>query len=113
MKKCINIGCGNKIFPSDYEHQWINIDICERQGVDIVRDLKRGLPFDDISIDLCFLDNVLEHFYSDDAIFLINEMSRVLKQNSKATIIVPHADSQAAKQDPTHRSFWVPNSQLY
>jgi SAM-dependent methyltransferase len=93
--------------------KWLNIDAAWFPGVDIVRDLRRGLPFQDNRFDYIVCDNVLEHFDSEDAIFLINEMDRVLKLNGRLVIIVPHAHSQGAWQDPTHRSAWVPRSCLY
>lgn len=113
MRKCLQIGCGPKPRASTREETWINLDILPGPGVDVVRDLRRGLPFGNRTMDHVFADNVLEHLYPDDAIFALNEIDRVLKLGGTAEIIVPHAQSQAAIQDPTHRSLWVPRSALY
>jgi len=107
-KKRVNLGCGTKPMVG-----WMNIDWRPNPGVDIVHDLRQGIPMDDDSIDEIYADNFLEHLLSDDAINLLNEIGRVLKVGGIATIIVPHAHSQGAFQDPTHKSFWVPNSGLY
>ena len=113
MKNCLNIGCGEKPMVSSSEETWTNLDWKEGPGVDIVRDIRRGLPFLDSTFDSIFMDNVLEHLPSEDVIFTINEIDRVLKVGGIAEIIVPHADSQGAFQDPTHKSFWVPRSVIY
>jgi hypothetical protein len=56
---------------------------------------------------------VIEHCVSEDAIFLINELGRVLKRGGLVRVIVPHALSAGATQDPTHVSFWTPRSFIY
>lgn len=113
-RRCLNLGCGRKATPSTAEEHWVNLDIAGFPGVDVVRDLRRGLPFADASFNYCYADNVLEHFVMDpDGIFVLNEIDRVLKVGGRATIIVPHADSQGAKQDPTHKALIVPRSWFY
>ena len=113
MKRCLNIGCGDKPCISFPEFAWTNLDIIPRPLCQVVRDVRRGLPFQDGSFEFVYMDNVLEHFSSEDAVFLINEVDRVLVEGGEAEIIVPHAHSQGAFQDPTHRSFWVPRSVIY
>ena len=105
----LNLGCGDKPLQG-----WTNVDIRDLPGVDIVYDLRRlPWPFDSGDVDEILMDNVLEHLASRDAIRVLNEIGRVLKLGGQATIIVPHALSQGAYQDPTHVSFWVPRSALY
>lgn len=107
----LNLGCGEKILDG-----WINVDnraeLSQKYPI-VVCDLNEGLPADDGTVDEILLDNVLEHFASDDAIRLLNRIGRALKSGGKVKIIVPHAHSQGAFQDPTHKSFWVPRSYLY
>lgn len=112
MKSGLNIGCGSKLQISTEEMSWINLDLTSSPGV-VGRDIRRGMPFNDEMFHYVLCDNVLEHFVSEDAIFLINEIGRVLRYGGEATIIVPHKDSQGAVQDPTHKSLWVPRSCLY
>lgn len=113
MRKCLNLGCGNNPAISTSSETWTNLNDVSYPGVDVVRDIRRGLPFGDAAFDHVRLDNVLEHLASEDAIFCINEIDRVLAPGGTATIIVPHRDSQGAVQDPTHKSFYVPRSCLY
>lgn len=113
VRRGLNVGCGTRPKPSESALAWTNMDQAAHPGVDVVRDIRRGFPFADSAFDEILLDNVLEHFASDDVIFLLNEIHRVAKPGASVTIIVPHAQSQGAVQDPTHKSFFVPRSALY
>jgi len=105
----LNVGCGHQKMAG-----WIGIDCARTAATGIVRDITRGLPFDDSSIDEIYCDNVLEHIGpNDDFLFVLNEFYRVLKPGGLATIIVPDGRSQAAWQDPTHQRAFVPRSALY
>jgi SAM-dependent methyltransferase len=109
----LNIGCGDKPQLDAPDLIWINLDMSPHPEVDVVRDIRRGLPFNDDMFDVILLDNVLEHFVSDDVIFLLNEIFRVARPGATVHIIVPHAFSQGAHQDPTHKSYYVPRNALY
>lgn len=109
----LNVGCGTRPKASEPTLAWINMDQAAHPGVDVVRDIRRGFPFSDSTFDEVLMDNVLEHFASEDVIFLLNEIHRIAKPGARVTIIVPHAQSQGAVQDPTHKSFFVPRSALY
>lgn len=106
----LNIGCGTKAI---LDGGWVNLDTRALPGVNVIRDLRRGLPFADETFDHVLADNVLEHFDNEDFIFILNEINRVLKIGGTAEIIVPHASSQGAVQDPTHKMLFVPRSSLY
>ena len=57
----LDLGCGpNK------NQGFTGIDRGEFDGVDIVRDLCRGLPFADSSIDGIMAKHILEHFDGED-----------------------------------------------
>jgi len=99
--KKLNLGCG--VTPlKDY----INID-WENPGVEgfefVKRDIARGLPFDDNSIDEIRAISVLEHLDSDDFTFVMNECWRVLKEEKHLMVKVPYWKSEACWRDPTHR----------
>lgn len=112
-RQALNVGCGAKPKASTIDTVWTNMDNAAHRGVDVVRDIRRGFPFSDDTFDEILMDNVLEHFVSEDVIFLLNELHRVAKPGASVTIIVPHAQSQGAVQDPTHKSLFVPRSALY
>lgn len=110
---CLNLGCGDRPRKPEGPDAWLNLDIKPFDGVDIVRDLRRGLPFNDAMFDHILADNILEHFDPDDFVFVLNEIDRVLKVGGTVEIVVPHAFSQGAYQDPTHKMFIVPRSCFY
>jgi SAM-dependent methyltransferase len=112
--KGLNLGCGTKHRVGDAGWEWLNVDVRSDVGADVVLDLTGPWPKEwDSLFDWVYADNFLEHMDSHQAIHVLNEIGRVLKPGGRATIIVPHAMSQGAYQDPTHRSFWVPRSALY
>lgn len=102
MRK-LNIGCG-----PDKKDGYINIDYDSTFNPDIVRDIEKGLPFDDNSVDEIFCSHVLEHV--KDLIFVMNEFWRVLKSGGKLFILVPPYDFEGAFSDPTHIRYFTPRT---
>jgi ubiquinone/menaquinone biosynthesis C-methylase UbiE len=92
---------------------YIGIDK-EDYGQEYVRDVEKGLPFDDNSVDNIFAQHLLEHIV--DLQFVMEEIWRVLKPNGILEVVVPHQDSPSALKDPTHIrlfneysfDYWVP-----
>ena len=101
---CLNLGCGKDIKPSTNEEQWINIDIKD-YGQEIVRDITRGLPFNNNSIDKIYASHFFEHLNGDDVRFVLEECWRVLKPNCEIYIRVPHSHCDEAFY-PDHKSYW-------
>jgi predicted SAM-dependent methyltransferase len=83
----VNIGCGPYKEP-DY----INIDINPRWGPDVVRDIRKGLPFDDSSVDMLLASHFLEHLSIEEFMEVMEECYRVLKPTGSFRIIVPLMD---------------------
>ncbi len=123
---CLNLGCGRDVRRSTKDAEWTNVDIAPREGARLLDMTKipwgfavssregGGYEFiPDESFDYVLADNVLEHFTNHDFIAIINEIDRVTKTGGRVEIVVPHAMSQGAYQDPTHRMFFVPRSALY
>lgn len=104
----LNLGCGNL-----RKDGWVNLDIRDLPGVDIVRDVLRGLPFENESFDFIYSNNFLEHIPQEDTIWLMNEMWRVMKFGGTMQHIVPRAGTVSDFQDPTHVSHWNPTTILY
>lgn len=67
----------------------INLDSNAAWEPDLVRDVSRGLPFDDKSVDKVTTSHVLEHLETKDLMFLVGEIYRVLKTDSQWVIVVP------------------------
>lgn len=97
----LHLGCGDII-----KEGWVNLDIREMPGVDVVRDVLRGLPFHDETFDHILSTNFLEHIPQADVIWFMNEMWRVLKFGGTMQHLVPRAGTGSDFQDPTHVSHW-------
>ena len=54
MTDKIHVGCGNAPLPG-----WVNIDIESLPGVDLVLDVRQGLPFD--TAEYVFAEHFIEH----------------------------------------------------
>lgn len=94
------------------------------QDADVNCDIRQGLPFDDSSVDVVRANDFLEHIphcrdssCSHAAPFctvgMMNEIHRVLKHDGLLASYTPSSDGRGAFQDPSHCSFWNPNSFWY
>jgi predicted SAM-dependent methyltransferase len=72
---------------------YLNIDIRPLPTVDLVHDLRTGIPFPDNSVDEIFMNHTLEHFNFKEAKNLLQECFRVLKPKGKIEVIVPDVKS--------------------
>ena len=93
----LDIGCGSSKAPNH-----IGLDRHPFPGVDVVRDIRRGLPFNDDTFDGVRMHHCLEHFGGDDLLFVVNEMWRVVRPGGVLEITVPDATSPNRYRDPTH-----------
>lgn len=96
----LHIGCGNV-----RKEGFINIDIVKTEATDLVLDVRDGLPHETNSIDNIETHHFMEHLTVDEAIKVLNEFHRVLKEDGEAYIEVPSIDNPKAYQ-LTHKSFW-------
>ncbi len=91
----LNLGCGN-----DTKKGWINLDIIEAEGVDVVHDLNMlPLPFENNKFKLILCQDILEHV---NYIPLMDEIHRLLKPGGILKIRCPHFTSKLCHEDPTH-----------
>jgi len=82
----VNIGCG----PSPLAG-WVNVDIARGPRVDVVWDLRRGLPFADNSCAAIFSEHVIEHLSKTDGENLLRECHRVLQPGAVLRLSTPDA----------------------
>lgn len=68
----INLGSGPRKLDG-----WVNVDILG-MNPDLHWDLRHGIPFPDASVQAAFLEHVLEHFRTGDALRILEECRRVL-----------------------------------
>jgi ubiquinone/menaquinone biosynthesis C-methylase UbiE len=83
----------------------ITVDKVDLPTVDIVADIENGMPFLwDNSVDEIHCRSVLEHIENFEN--LIREIVRVLKEDGKAYISVPHFSNPYYYSDYTHKRFF-------
>ena len=104
----LHLGCGATILSG-----WVNLDSRPLPGVQIVRDILRGLPFSDSTVDQVYSENFLEHLPQGECIWVMNEIHRVLKPGGTAHHLIPMAGTVIYFQDPTHLSHWHPETFTY
>lgn len=107
----LNLGCGATYVPG-----MINGDGNRFRKMDLWLDLRNPLPFKDQTVAFIWLSHTLEHLFPDDAIRLLGEIRRVLKDDGVARIAVPcfeHALKIARGEVEDHypRSFKDPYGQ--
>jgi SAM-dependent methyltransferase len=89
-RQLLNIGCGEQYHPA-----WINVDLVAR-GPEVIRhDLRRGLPFDNGTIDAVYHSHVLEHLDPERGRDLIAECYRVIKPGGVVRVIIPDLEAIA------------------
>ncbi|SDD36111.1 methyltransferase domain-containing protein [Actinokineospora iranica] len=92
----LDIGCGDtKQYPDS-----IGVDLRAARDVDVVADLRDGLPFPDASADRVFAVHVLEHLV--DFLPLVDECHRVLRPGGILHVLSPWWRYVNAVADPTH-----------
>jgi predicted SAM-dependent methyltransferase len=109
----LDIGCGRLdnvkrqryarygINPEEY----IGLDSVKVEGVSVVADITKKLPFANESVDEIVAVHVLEHV--NDLEFVMREFHRVLKDGGDLKIWVPHCFSAIAFGDTTHKRFFA------
>lgn len=81
----LNLGCG----PYSREG-FINIDKNPRQtNADLIRDVRKGLPYDDSSVDEIWASHFFEHLTCEELLDVMEECYRVMRAGTLLTIIVP------------------------
>ena len=102
--------CGGHLCPPDA----VNLDPVHGQNE--WRRLAQSAPWpcEPETFDSIMASHVMEHIPAgQDRINVMNEAWRVIKPGGVFTIIVPLMPSWQALADPTHVSFWCPQSLEY
>ena len=93
----LNLGAGN-----DIRSGWINHDISNLDGIDVVHDLNsKPWPWSECFFDEIAAHDVIEHL--DDFVQTIEELWRVMKPGSLLDVRVPYMGSWSFYADPTHK----------
>jgi ubiquinone/menaquinone biosynthesis C-methylase UbiE len=107
----LNLGSGGR--PLD---GWVNVDVRQLPGVDVLADLDQPWPWDDAAIEAIMAAHVFEHV--SDPVLFMTEAHRVLAPGGQLTVLVPHYLSPDAFTDPTHKryctehtmDYWIPGT---
>lgn len=93
----LNVGCGR-----DTRDDWVNIDVYDAPGVDVVCDLDDHpkLPFDNDTVDEIYASHLIEHLHRP--LPLLEELWRVARPDATAVFRCPYGSSDDADEDPTH-----------
>lgn len=102
----LNLGSGYKRM-----YGYVNIDNDSRTKPDILRNVERGLPFSDSTVDEVFTSHFLEHVEPDLIHFVMSEIWRVLVQFGKLKVIVPINKGWA--NSPEHKCPFGEQSHLF
>ena len=93
----VNLGAGSDILEG-----YINHDLADLPGIDIVHDLNHyPWPWADGSIEEIKVHDVLEHL--DDFIKAMEEIYRILSPSGRCNVRVPYWNSWCSYADPTHK----------
>jgi len=77
------------------------------KGKAIIRhDVKKGLPFEDESVNFIYCSHLLEHLTRDDARKVCQEVYRVLKKDGIFRVVVPDLKLLAKKYVESDRKFF-------
>ena len=97
MDKKLNLGSG-----PDIKKGYVNMDILNMPGVDIVHDLNKfPWPIKANTFEEIYASHVLEHV--DNLIEVMKELHRISKNHAKIIIRAPHFSCGVTYRDPTHK----------
>lgn len=99
----LNVGCGKDIMDG-----WVNMDIANLIGVDLVADVEDHIPLEDSTVDEFYLSHLIEHI--ENPLIAMEELYWVAKPDAKMTIRCPYGSSDDAWEDPTHKRPYFLNS---
>ncbi len=81
----LHVGCGTAALSG-----WVNIDIESLPGVDLVRDVRDGLPFDEAGF--VFAEHFIEHLDFHSGFQFLRECRRVLNDSGVLRLSTPNLD---------------------
>jgi SAM-dependent methyltransferase len=82
--KRLNWGCGAHVAPG-----WINSDVKQEAGVDLVADIRQGLPLETGSIDYAVSIHALPEFPYPELVAVLEELHRVLAPGATLRLALP------------------------
>ncbi len=86
--KLLNIACGSR-----YHKDWVNIDFHPDSNLVKKVNILKGLPFSNDSFDAVYSSHFIEHLSKNNAIYVLKEAIRVLKEDGIIRIVVPDLEN--------------------
>lgn len=80
----LNWGCGSHVAPG-----WINSDVKDTAGIDLVADIRKGLPLANDSIDYAVSIHALPELPFSQQVPVLSELLRVLKPGGVLRLSLP------------------------
>ena len=77
----LNLGSGNTKLNG-----YLNLDMMDMPGVDVVHDLNKSLPYKDGEVSNIYASHILEHFWWMDTNRILRDWHRVLKKGGSLVI---------------------------
>lgn len=90
----VNLGGGSNTFD-----RWLTADIDAR--ADVFVNVTKKLPFPDATVDIIYLEEVIEHVSRNEGELLLTESFRILKPGGKIRLTTPCLDSYCKEFDGT------------
>jgi len=95
------------LLPKDYDWKWPKLELVDIRG---------RLPDEDKSVDYIYCSHVLEHFEKEDALKILSECKRVLKNNGCIRVVLPDLNKMIKKYNGAesfNREFFGFDKDLY
>ena len=87
------MGCGRSPLPG-----WINTDLQALPGVDLVLDVRRGVPFRELGV--VFAEHFLEHLTIEEALAFLSDAREALAHGGVIRLSTPNLEWVWATHDP-------------
>lgn len=87
---------------------WVNIDMLDLPGIDIVVDVSKGIPFLDNSVDEVVGHYFLSHI--SDTCAMMEEIYRICRNGARVEFKIPYYQSESAFKDPTQVRYITPRT---
>jgi len=100
--KRLHWGCGGST-----PEGWINSDVREFPGVDLVCDIHEGLPLESGSIDYAVSIHALQEVAWLDLVVVLGELRRVLKPGGVLRLCLPDLDKGIAAYQRGDRDYFL------
>jgi predicted SAM-dependent methyltransferase len=81
----LHLGCGPQVLPG-----WVNVDLEYHPGVDLVHDVRDGLPFE--GVEYIFAEHFLEHLTYDEGVRFLRECRASLTDGGVLRLSTPNLD---------------------